>query len=41
MESSVMFNLFRTDDEIEDFWARTSDAWVLLWGSRLNILAIQ
>ncbi len=41
LESSVMFNIFRRDDEIEDFWRLREHARSLLWGERLDILAIQ
>jgi hypothetical protein len=41
LESSVMFNIFRRDAEIEDFWRLREHARSLLWGERLDILAIQ
>jgi hypothetical protein len=41
LESPIMFNTFRTDADIEEFWRLRDHARADLWGERLDLLAIQ
>ena len=40
LESPVIFNYFRTDAQIDEFWKLADDVKVLLWGDRLDIMKV-
>jgi hypothetical protein len=41
LESERMFEAFRTDDQIDEFWRLDGDVRVSLWGDRLDIRSIE
>jgi len=40
LEADVLFNTFRTDAQIDNFWGFQDHVRVSLWGTRLDIVAI-